>query len=414
METRTPEGVGYSLTTVFTSLLLGGASGTNWLNGAICELPLEQLQFTIMLNGAGAWSAEVNLNDPTVQGVEWQRATRENLSAVFVYAEGQPVYCGLVQSREYDSASGRLKVSGTDWCGYLSQRLVRKTISSSSVEAMAQAKSILSTMVGETYSPKLGVESYSTGSPTAGNIPFATGANQYPSMLNTVKELSELEYKVGFDFYSSPVTGAALRGGGGLEVVKPSLVLEYPYAGASFSASQWPMVDGTNAIALRYVTHGATQAWRVVSAGSNTGKLVVGIEWAGAFEPPASRDAYPYLEKVAHSPAKIVKDTERLILKAAAKDEISRFGTPPLTMVTTFPLSGTPALLEVLPVGRVVRFAVPASSQNSPVGVPLFPEGKVLTLRSTQIDVKVPTEGIRTMEITLSQIPGEYPVELPF
>jgi hypothetical protein len=93
---------------------------------SICELPLTNVKFTHLLNQAGAWSGELPLN-ATLNLLDPVSATAMNQVEMVIERDRVPIYAGLVLTRDYDSTSQKLALSGREtWC-YLDRRFIDTT-----------------------------------------------------------------------------------------------------------------------------------------------------------------------------------------------------------------------------------------------------------------------------------------------
>src|SRR5665213_4526969 len=105
-----PAGVDHQITCKFTDVL--GFS-------TIAELTVNGLQFSKSVNLPGPWQGTLNVEDSNVRETAWLEATAVNRTALWVDIDGALLYGGMTTQRQYQSSSGVVSLSGSDFCGYL-------------------------------------------------------------------------------------------------------------------------------------------------------------------------------------------------------------------------------------------------------------------------------------------------------
>jgi len=117
----TPEGIDHVIVCQFTGIArVGHENGFAELKA---ELPLHDLAYARVLNGAGEWSGTLDVEDPAIRDTEWLRATSPYRTAMWVVIDGLLKYGGLVTGRKYTMSTGKVELTGADFWTYLSQRL---------------------------------------------------------------------------------------------------------------------------------------------------------------------------------------------------------------------------------------------------------------------------------------------------
>ena len=86
-------------------------------------LPLTGVTFGASLNAAGSFSATLNIADPHVQNMDWERCTREDATALIIDYNGSPIWGGWINARDYDGQTHLLTVSAGTFEDYFAQRL---------------------------------------------------------------------------------------------------------------------------------------------------------------------------------------------------------------------------------------------------------------------------------------------------
>lgn len=117
------------------------------------ELPLSNVSWTQVLNGAGAFSAEMPLNVPrqTSAGVyaskatELLSATTTGRSLVVVERNGQFMDAYILWTRTYDSQTQRVNLAGKSIWSYFEHRLITTTTIFSATDQLALVRSLINT-----------------------------------------------------------------------------------------------------------------------------------------------------------------------------------------------------------------------------------------------------------------------------
>lgn len=90
------------------------------------DLPLNNVQFSSVLQSTGQWSGTLQLTDPGVQRILKNQPPLhllEDRTAMYVELNGDLVYGGILQQVQPDSTSGQwqAQLRGQDWWGYWNQ-----------------------------------------------------------------------------------------------------------------------------------------------------------------------------------------------------------------------------------------------------------------------------------------------------
>ena len=91
-------------------------------NAPMAELPLEGVAPTKVLNGSGTASGSF-LVSPSLRFDPYS-ATTPARTVLYVYRDGTPYWGGIIWTRRYDSAAGKVELSAGDWWTYFDHRKV--------------------------------------------------------------------------------------------------------------------------------------------------------------------------------------------------------------------------------------------------------------------------------------------------
>lgn len=118
---------GHEIVIIFTEALNFGER--------LGEYPVHNLHFEKVINGSGAWSCELDVEELTHAEYspenendvkDWRFATKVNARCAWVLIDGTPMFGGLITGRKYVMSTGKVSLSGTDFVGYLAKRLQAK------------------------------------------------------------------------------------------------------------------------------------------------------------------------------------------------------------------------------------------------------------------------------------------------
>ena len=397
------------------------------------ELPLRNTRFTLTLNGSGAFSGELDVNDPGTQAKSWIGATAPNKSQVWVDIDGTLVYGGRVVHRTYSASQGTVSITAQDHVSYLGQRLqagdYATTWATSATGAAQIAHQVILDALDTSGSLALAV-STPAATPAAYAITLTSPRSQRMSVDMLVGMISTLGYNVGFD-YACDVAWVS-------GVPTATFTLSYPRRGR-VAGTTGLILDLSQALDWSYDEDGTQQANQVAQTATGTG----GVSTVGTFEPSMSVDGYPLLEKLAMHTMFSPSATPASVLNAFAQDDLALWSYPVSVIQATVPMFGEPAIGEWI-TGDDVRVLSPkvsgpqtvtqggkfdSSAQfdtslpfnvagvNSQSGMPAtdprFPNGLDHYLRITRADCSIPTEGVPTVAFTLGIPPSTSPQRPP-
>lgn len=358
--------------------------GVDVQTGELLEaLPVSQVRFSQVLNGYGSFSATLDLRatQSTIDISAYERcyqlsdAVDVGRRAIYVLANGRPVWGGLSWTAP-DQDGDVISLSAAEWGSYFAKRVIRSTVTYTSQDQLAIARSLITTAQAVTGGNAL----VATGTETSGVLRTVTyTAGGLPVVEEQINNLATLSS--GFD-YAWPVewNGDTLRG---------RLLLGYPHLGTS---------------TVGYVCHGPRGRMRGSTLTSDATNMAT-TSWAigaqvsgGSFAPTASStDAsllsagYLVLDKV--TSYSDVSDTSQLQAHADA-DQVANGGVT-VSATADVPIGDVVGYLSdgvLIPpqvsLGDTVRFERQGRRDGA--------SGYVDTLRVTEIDFD-PTAQIATL-----------------
>ena len=395
-----PPGVGHQVTYRFVDI---------FHFQTLALLPLENVAFTLAVNAAGPWSATLNVEDPGVRKSQWIAATEPWRTAMFIDIDGTLVYGGIVTGQKYNMATGRVTLSGSDFCGYLSQRIQAQDYKEYTdpeghawaVEPGAPVPRIaywlLYQALVKEHSVPITVAYNETTPDTSYWITYSAPLTQQQTLASMLGQLQQLGYLVGVD-YACDVQYVA-----GTPAV--SITLSYPRRG---SAVPTCTIETSAAVDFEYDVDGTLQGNRVVEQAGAIGAVPASGQWNAALE-----QGYPLLEKVVSHAALSPTKTPDAVLDAYIFADLATYAYPLSVPAVTLPMFGTPSLKELLPVGGDVTLRVPTTAGGGPGDNPRFPTGLSYHYRVVRLDCTIPPEGVPLMKATLNIPPGTVPPQPP-
>lgn len=399
-------GEGHTITARFAGILKFG-----W----IADLPVHNLKFSRVLNGVGPWESSLNVEDQGVKEAAWIAATAPNLSTMWVDIDGVPKYGGRSLTRNHQWRPGTVAIGGTDFCGYLQQRLQARDYDEyTDPEGHRWYES--TQIGGGAAAIRIAYYLLQQGMEKAGSIPIKIVAEgdagseffvcvsmpitQQQTLAALLSQLSEMSYMVGVDY----ACDVKYTESGAPEAL---ITLSYPVRGEG-SAEDPLVIDMDSALEVSWPEEGGEQADRIVEMSGAT------IERTGqGIYLPAQLAGYPLLEATITHSSMAPAEESAAVLEAFVSGALSVRAFPPTTPSITLPLFGEPSIHD-LDVGQYVKVISGRNAGEGPPTNPRFPEGLEQVFRIVRIDVEVPDEGVPRMVLTLNLPPGAEPVEPPY
>lgn len=388
----TPHVVTYKMADAFSSALLA-------------ELPLMDVEFTLVLNQAGPWKAELNVEDPLTRSADWIAATAINRTCLYVDIDGTLAYGGITTDRTYQLSKSTLSLSGSDHYYYIGRRLQAKDYGAVWASTPAAAAYIAETVMTDALAVDGSLPILITPAavaPTEFWIPFSAPIQQRLSVDMIVQQLCAMGYLVGADVKANPIYV------GGLPTAQ--LTLGYPQLGNTPPAPLLVM-DVASAIDFTYDENGTSQANGMVEMLSGSG----GVSGEGFAEGPLM-EGWPLLEAVgSHSSMSSIPVSDAVV-EAFITADLALRAYPLTTATITYPLFDDSGLGYYPSWGEwavgddvILLLAADTSIPSNP----RFPEGLQFVFRIVKADVKIPNEGVPTVTFTLNIPPSTIPILPP-
>jgi hypothetical protein len=368
------------------------------------------MTFSKVLNGVGPHSCSLNLEDKQVRRADWARATARNRSAAWIDIDGALLYGGRNTGRTHSLSSGILSVTGSDFCGYLSQRVQAmdyKTYTDPEGHHWALAPGapvpriayyILIQALEKAFSIPINVEVTGSAPDEEFWTTFSLPEEQQQSLASLLSQFQGLGYLVGID-YTQKVSYV-----NGLPTV--TITLAYPRLGTVGSRKS-VVVESSSILDWEWDEDGTGQGNRIIELAGATKFRLYAVEWKKALE-----EGYPLLEIVESHSALAPSGADAAVLKAYGESDLAALAYGLVTPVITLPMFGYPSITE-LDVGDDILFRVPVTAGQQPQNNPLFPEGLEYYFRIVRIDCEIPDEGVPLMKLSLAPPPGLFPVPPP-
>jgi hypothetical protein len=114
-------------------------------NAILAELPLTDVSFTQVLNGAGTFNARILISDAREAGYDIQNVTIPARTAIYVDRDGVLVWGGIIWLRNYNSADQHITLSAREFASYLERRRITTTTVFSNTDQLTIAQSLINT-----------------------------------------------------------------------------------------------------------------------------------------------------------------------------------------------------------------------------------------------------------------------------
>lgn len=114
-------------------------------NTVTAELPLTNVSFSRVLNGAGTFRGSLGLGDAKIAGLDPRGSSQPSRMAVYVDRGGVLVWGGVVWGRRYRHSQRMLELQGLEFWSYFRRRLITTTAIFASQDQLAIARSLITT-----------------------------------------------------------------------------------------------------------------------------------------------------------------------------------------------------------------------------------------------------------------------------
>jgi hypothetical protein len=349
----------------------------------VAELPLTDVSWGRMLNGAAEFSGKLKLPPPASADVRlllalWREATDRATKCVYVIRDGVPLGCYAIWTQTYGSSDQTITVGGAELFSYARRRVVEDASHVLTVPLVYTAQRPLDIAVALlTEANEIGMVFDIAGAGTGGTtIDKAYRGTDNRSLADEILELAALD-DGGFDFR----TDVRLTTAGDIERV-------------------WiarPFLGGTTEVVAKYETNVASLGVTRRGDLRANDAIVFGPTQTGdsstrSFKRRSTDEWAPTMSIVeAHS-----NDPEPdAVLDTRAVGLLAAFKNHELLEVTVV-ASEIDAELGTFHPGDVMRLVVSADAD------PFFHEGLDTSLRLLRYTVKVPNEGPGAEVVTLT------------
>lgn len=381
----------------------------------IAELPLNALRFTTALNGAGGWSASLNVEDPAVRRSNWILATDPWHSALWIDVDGVLIPGGgPVISPPYSEAEGKVALSGVNWYGYLARRKqVRDYTEYTNPEtghewwregAGAPVAEIVYSVLAEalalSYSPPIEIVPAEEETPSEYWITFSAPITQNQTLETMLTQLHQLGFEVGVDIAEEVEYVAG--------VPTVSIGVYYPRRGLPVSESGLVIESRLD---MQYQKDGGQQSNGVTEMVGGTSSVSEEVWWPPAYED----EEYPRLEQVISHPSVSPTTQPQEVLAAYANGDRALYTYPLTTPVVKLAMFGSPSVTDLRNLGDDATLRIPpeALGGGGPNTCPRFPKGLEFDFRTVRLEGTIPDAGLPTMEVTLNVPPSTTPIIPP-
>lgn len=349
----------------------------------VAELPLNDLSYSSVLNGAGELSGSLPLpvNDP-VLAATYNDAVDEVRRQLVVERDGVPVWCGIVWAAPYSDDRQTREVRAAETWSYYR----RRTIATRRVYRATDQATIARQLLTDAHGVTGGDIGVTVGSETTGvTRDFNAEVYERKNVAEEIERMSELAN--GFDFSIDPSYNAAG------DLVKNFRVW-YPRKGRNFAKTGWVFEVGrNNLISWDWPTDGTRYANRVIVTGAGDGpstRSSVRTNSDATLALSAGGPGYPLVEEVIAESQEAVQAN----LNARANKALSTFSSP--VVVPKLVVRGdVDPIFGSYVVGDAIRFIC------QPGLSPRFPDGVDTFRRIVGWTVNVTDEGSEEIDLIL-------------
>lgn len=232
-------------------------------NSILAELPLQNVNFEMTLNGDGAFNAELGIQDPVVQKLGWKTATRPTRTAYYIDRDGTLVGGGVIWTRKWQPSSGVVALQGREFESYFSKIFVGSG-SYTNTDVVALTRTLINTAqatMGGNIGVTVGTETSTlTASPTYQLF-------EYKDVLSAVQDLSKVypgfDYSIDVAYDSSGIPQKYLHLGfprRGRTVQNTGLLFEFP---GNIVDYEWPEDGLASANDVRAIGAGSGDGYNI-------------------------------------------------------------------------------------------------------------------------------------------------------
>lgn len=369
-------------------------------NTILGTLPLQNVQFSNQLNGAGEFTAEVPISDRRVQALGPVALTQPGRTAVYVDRDGVLVWGGIVWTRRYSATdggaatAGTLQITGNEFWSYFGRVFANAGYSFLDVDQLTIAQSLIGTASGMAQSTAYSNIGVQVGSNTSGIIrTLQHYSYELKPFGDAVEEMSILDG--GFDF---AIDVAWVNG-----VPTKTFNLGYPRRGRAAYGTGLVFNFPGNIIEFDWEEDATSQATRLFVSGAGEGDSA---QITNQVAQDQLNAGYPLLDATISFKDNTISPSDadtRAVLAARARAESAALAAT-VTVPTFMVRADRDPVLGAYIVGDSVTIAFAPAPPNAVGGYgysPRFPQGMTTSMRIQTIQVN-PQQDTTAEEVTLT------------
>lgn len=347
------------------------------------ELPLGDVRFGHVLNGAGALYATLKLNRKTTNGVSLDQAyidaTIPQRTAIWIDRDGRLVWGGIIWSRSYQHSAQRLDIQASEFWSYFRMRTLKIDKSYTNADQLDIARDLITYAQG-LVGGNIGVTLDTTDSGVLRDRTQYFGYERKPigeaiEQLANVADGFDFGIDTAYDVNHSPTA---------------QLNFGYPRRGRIAGSNELVFELGRNMFDITWPEDGANGANSITAIGAGEGASMLLVEITDT----ALIDAgYPLLDDSIQ-----YKDVTRAETLAdhAISELLIRSGSRIAAKFVVISTDDVPYGSWIM--GDDARFRA--------YDDPRFPAGLDTTLRIIADDVNVSDAGVERITLTCSEVTG--------
>lgn len=338
----------------------------------LADLPLSDVSYGEVLNGAGAFSATLSVGDldtskKAIAAALYESSSRPRRTALFIEREGQIVWGGVIWRRDYIGTLKEYRLEGSQYWSLFHHRLITNT---KTYVQQDQTSGIVNDLVTYGQSKTGAALSVTLNTPASGVLRDATHWHYEGKQVAQVIE-QMTDNNNGFDF-------ALICSYDGAGDVVTQFETYYPERGQKASVTSQVFEYGKNVIDFAWPEDGWAAANSVFLVGAGEAESMLRATQTDA----GQLGTFPLLEASYSYKDVSVQQTLNDHAISKLKDKKDDLITPQIFVRG----GGDPPLGGYIP-GDEIRFRVPVPARD-----PRFPAGYEGIHRIAGIDVRVPDD----------------------